>query len=58
MSDTYVIYAILGLQITVLFGILLIISRVGTIIWGEVYYLLLGVVVTGFALLASRNRPE
>lgn len=54
MDDESVIVAILGLQITVLFGILSLMGHIGTVIWVEVMYMGIGVLVTIFALFSSR----
>lgn len=58
MDSKNIILAILGLQITVLFGILSLIGQVGTVIWGEVMYMGIGVAVTAFAAISSRSTND
>lgn len=55
MGNKNIVVAILGFQITVLFGILSLISQIGTVIWGEVLYMGIGVLVTIFAVIISNS---
>lgn len=55
MKTRDIIISVLGLQITVLFGILSLIGQIGSVIWTEVMYMGIGVLVTIFALVSSRS---
>ena len=55
MNERNIIVAILGLQITVFFGILSVLGQGGTIFWQEVMYMAVGVVVTAAALVFPRS---
>lgn len=55
MSDKSLVIAILGFQITVVFGVLALISQMGTVIWGEVAYMGIGILVTISAVIRSNS---
>ena len=52
MEKRAIILSVLGLQITVLFGFLSLTAQIGAIVWTDVVFMGLGVLVTVFALVS------
>lgn len=52
MENRDIVISVLGLQITVLFGILSLTAQIGSIVWTDVMYMGIGVLVTIFALVS------
>ena len=58
MGNRDIVVAILGLQITILFGIMSLVGQIGTVFWEEVFYMAIGVVVTASAIVFPRYERE